>query len=177
MIINEREKNGPFKSLDDFVGRMDLRQVGRRALESLIKVGAMDAFGERGALLAALDDMLATSAAKYKGADSGQMGLFDMFDIPLQKITLPETTPIESREKLNWEKDLLGLYVSDHPLNVHRTALKRHKCVDHNKLDDIEQNSYTPSNWKILTVMSPMWYSSRRSGINTGISFRWTLRF
>ena len=142
VIINEREKNGPFKSLDDFVSRMDLRQVGRRALESLIKVGAMDAFGERGALLAALDDMLATSAAKYKGADSGQMGLFDMFDIPLQKITLPETTPIESREKLNWEKDLLGLYVSDHPLNVHRTALKRHKCVDHNKLDDIEQNSY-----------------------------------
>ncbi len=142
VIIHEREKNGPFKSLDDFVGRMDLRQVGRRALESLIKVGAMDAFGERGALLAALDDMLATSASKFKGSDSGQMGLFDMFDIPLQKITLPETTPIESREKLNWEKDLLGLYVSDHPLNVHRAALRRHKCVDHNKLDDIEQNAY-----------------------------------
>ena len=141
-IIQEREKNGPFKSLDDFVSRIDLRQVGRRALESLIKVGAMDSFGERGALLAALDDMIATSASKYKGQDSGQMGLFDMFEIPLQKIVLPETTPIESREKLNWEKDLLGLYVSDHPLNAHRSALKRHHCVNHNQLEDIEQNKY-----------------------------------
>ena len=141
-IIQEREKNGPFKSLDDFVSRIDLRQVGRRALESLIKVGAMDSFGERGALLAALDDMIATSSSKYKGQDNGQMGLFDMFEIPLQKIVLPETTPIESREKLNWEKDLLGLYVSDHPLNAHRAALKRHHCVDHNQLEDIEQNKY-----------------------------------
>ena len=141
-IIQEREKNGPFKNLDDFVSRIDLRQVGRRALESLIKVGAMDSFGERGALLAALDDMIATSSSKYKGQDNGQMGLFDMFEIPLQKIVLPETTPIESREKLNWEKDLLGLYVSDHPLNAHRAALKRHHCVDHNQLEDIEQNKY-----------------------------------
>ncbi len=141
-IIQEREKNGPFKSLDDFVGRLDLRQVGRRALESLVKVGAMDAFGERGALLAVLDEMIATSSSKYKGMDNGQLGLFDMMAIPLQNITLPETTPVESREKLNWEKELLGLYVSDHPLNVHRSALKRHKCVDRNQLDDLEPNSF-----------------------------------
>ncbi len=142
VIINEREKNGPFKSLDDFVGRMDLRQIGRRALESLIKVGAMDSFGERGALLAALDDMMATSTSKFKGTDSGQMGLFDMMDIPLQKITLPETEPVESREKLNWEKDLLGLYVSDHPLNIHRASLKRRHCVNRAQLDDLQQDQF-----------------------------------
>ncbi len=152
VIINEREKNGPFKDLNDFIGRMDLRQVGRRALESLIKVGAMDAFGERGALLAVLDDMIATSASKFKGQDSGQMGLFDMMDIPLQRVELPEMAPVDSREKLNWERELLGLYVSAHPLDAHRDALKRHKCINRNQLDEVDEGKYVTMGGLVQSV-------------------------
>ncbi len=152
VIINEREKNGPFKDLNDFIGRMDLRQVGRRALESLIKVGALDAFGERGALLAVLDDMIAISASKFKGQDNGQMGLFDMMDIPLQKIELPEMLPVDSREKLSWERELLGLYVSAHPLDAHREALKRHKCVNHSQLDECDEGKYVTMGGLVQSV-------------------------
>jgi DNA polymerase III subunit alpha len=108
----------PFQDLNDFFRRTDLRQVGKRALESLTRVGALDVFGPRTALLEALDRIIAVSTSHFRAADVGQMSLFGAHTGVIEEITLPETTSeISRREILNWERELIGLYVSDHPLS------------------------------------------------------------
>jgi DNA polymerase-3 subunit alpha len=116
-ILEARQK-GPFENLNDFARRVDLRQVGKRALESLIRVGALDSFGPRTAMLAALDRILSVSTSHFRAADAGQMSLFGLHTGVMDEITLPKVTgEISRREVLNWERELLGLYVSDHPLS------------------------------------------------------------
>jgi DNA polymerase III subunit alpha len=116
-ILHAREK-GTFKDINDFARRVDLRQVGKRALESLIKVGALDSFGQRPALLAAMDRITSISASHFKAADAGQMSLFGSHTGISEEIVLPKTAgDISRREILNWERELIGLYVSDHPLS------------------------------------------------------------
>ncbi len=122
-ILRARNEGGPFASPADFCERVDLRKVNRRSLESLIKVGAMDAWGEREQLLAAIDQMQALSKSVWEAKDIGQGSLFDMFgemDAGVSgrhDLKLPERYErVTQKEKLAWEKDLLGVYVSSHPL-------------------------------------------------------------
>jgi DNA polymerase-3 subunit alpha len=118
-IIEAREAGGPFESLDDFCQRVDLRRVNRRALECLIKVGCLDCFGGRAALLAGMDQILAISQTTHRARDVGQMSLFDMMGESSMIATAIELTPIPDpprKEVLNWEKELMGLYLSEHPL-------------------------------------------------------------
>lgn len=119
-ILNERDQNGKYKDLNDFARRADLRAVGKRALECLIKVGAMDSFGNRAALLASLDRIVAISAAHFRAADAGQMSLFGANTGVVEEITLPEVNNVDKREMLNWERELIGLYISDHPLTPYQ---------------------------------------------------------
>ncbi len=108
----------PFTDLNDFARRVDLRQVGRRALESLIRVGAFDRFAPRCALLEAIEHIIATSAAHFRAAESGQMSLFGAHTGVDEVITLPKVyREVSKKEMLHWEKELIGLFVSDHPLN------------------------------------------------------------
>jgi DNA polymerase III subunit alpha len=108
----------PFENLNDFARRVDLRQVGKRALECLTKVGALDAFGSRPALLEALDRIVAVSTSHFRAKEMGQMSLFGALTGAVEEISLPEAIgEISRREVLNWERDLIGLYVSDHPLS------------------------------------------------------------
>src|SRR5215510_5189654 len=120
LIIKEREENGKFKDLNDFARRVDLRAVGKRVLECLIKVGAMDAFGNRAALLASLDRIIAISNVHFRAADMGQMSLFGATTGVVEEITLPEVNNVDRREMLNWERELIGLYISDHPLTPYQ---------------------------------------------------------
>ncbi len=118
-IIEAREDGGPFHSLDDFCQRVDLRRVNRRALECLIKVGCLDSFGGRAALLAGMDQMLAISQTTHRARDVGQMSLFDvMADSPIMHVAirLPAIPDPPRRDVLTWEKELMGLYLSEHPL-------------------------------------------------------------
>jgi len=121
-ILAAREAGGPFRNLDDFCRRVDLRQVNRRALESLIKVGALRPFGTRSQLLPIIDRIIGLSASLHRAQDVGQMSLFgeatgvrlaaeESLLPPLSKI--PE---VSQKEILAWEKDLVGAYVSEHPL-------------------------------------------------------------
>jgi DNA polymerase-3 subunit alpha len=113
-----RKDGGPFKDLNDFARRADLRAVGKRALESMIKVGALDRFAPRQQLLNGLDQIMAASASHFKAADSGQMSLFGAHTGIADDIRLPVVTQeVNRREILNFERELLGLYVSDHPLS------------------------------------------------------------
>jgi DNA polymerase-3 subunit alpha len=124
IIINARE-NKPFTDLNDFARRADLRTVGKRALECLIKVGALDKFGSRSALLASLDRIVAVSSSHFRAAEAGQMSLFGATTGVVETIELPEAQEIDRRELLNWERELIGLYVSDHPLAPYQKTLSR----------------------------------------------------
>lgn len=116
-ILNSR-KAVRYKDINDFASRVDLRMVGKRALESLIKVGAMDCFGTRYALLTAVDRIISLSASQFRAIELGQMSFFSReTGIHEQVLSSTERNEVSKHEILEWERDLLGLYVSDHPLN------------------------------------------------------------
>jgi len=107
-----------FRTLDDFAERVDLRLVGKRPLECLARVGALDAFGQRPVLLETIDRLVSKSTAHFRAIEMGQMSLFGKHTGVSDAIILPKSvTAISRREQLNWEKELIGLYISDHPLN------------------------------------------------------------
>ena len=118
-IIAAQEKGGPFKSVEDFCRRADLRGLNKRALESLIKVGALDAMGSRGALLGGMDRILKLSQQEQHLKESGQATMFDLWGesaaAPLLELELANIE-IPDSEALGWEKELLGVYLSAHPL-------------------------------------------------------------
>jgi DNA polymerase-3 subunit alpha len=123
LVLAEREKNGGFRDLNDFARRVDLRAVGKRGLECLIKVGALDSFGGRIALLASLERLSALSANHFRAAESGQLSLFGKGTGAEETLTLPEVKDADKREMLGWERDLIGLYISDHPLTPYQPVL------------------------------------------------------
>ncbi|MFN8384437.1 MAG: DNA polymerase III subunit alpha [Anaerolineales bacterium] len=122
-IIVEARNEGKFTDLNDFSRRVDLRAVGKRSLECLIKVGALDQFGNRASMLGSLDRIVAISSNHFRAADAGQMSLFGTSTGIVEEITLPEVKDVEKRDMLNWERELIGLYISDHPLNEFQTQL------------------------------------------------------
>ncbi len=123
-IIAARREGGPFSNLDDFARRVDLRSVGKRALECLIKVGALDAFGERQAMLNGLERIVSVSGNHFKASQAGQLSMFGASTGIEESITLPEVKePVSPRDVLGWERELMGLFVSDHPLNAHLEML------------------------------------------------------
>jgi DNA polymerase-3 subunit alpha len=124
-ILRARNETGRFEDLEQFLGTVNCRIVNRKAMESLIKSGAFDSFGERTTLLNNLDVMLAYAARLQKQAGSGQTDLFgELIEDVKPKLTL--TPPIggaDMREQLLWERELLGLYLSQHPLELFETYL------------------------------------------------------
>jgi DNA polymerase-3 subunit alpha len=123
-LILKVRSEGPFENLNDFSRRVDLRQVGRRALECMIKVGAMDRFGPRSALLDSLDRIIAISASHFRAAESGQMSLFGAIVGVEEEITLPAHIVEDKHTQLNWERELIGLYITDHPLQPYMDRLQ-----------------------------------------------------
>jgi DNA polymerase-3 subunit alpha len=117
LILDARGRDGPFTGLGDFARRVDLRQVGRRALESLARVGALDGLAPRPAALDALDRIMSSSGTHFRAAEVGQMSLFGAATGVADSLDLPTSvTELPRRQQLQWEKELLGVYVTDHPL-------------------------------------------------------------
>jgi DNA polymerase III subunit alpha len=117
MVVDLRDEKGPFASLDDLVDRIDLRKLNRKTLECLIQGGALDEFGERAGLMASIDMLLGMSSQIHSARDVGQFMLFDNMVEMRRTIALPEfAPPIPDRQLLEWEKELLGTYLSKHPL-------------------------------------------------------------
>ncbi len=125
-IIKERKERGPFKSLSDFLERVNDRNLNKKSLEALIKAGALDEFGERGQMLAntlLLLEQSKQSAKQPTNQDSLFGGMTDTLAMPSLKLL--EATPATMEEKLAWEKELLGLYISGHPLDKFREVLEK----------------------------------------------------
>ena len=117
--IRERERGGDFSSLQDFCSRLDSRVANRKMLESLIKAGAFDFLGrERAELFACIDEALSASAAAYRDRVAGQVSLFDEATAPTTS-RRKSINPWSEHEKLAYEKELLGFYVSGHPLDAY----------------------------------------------------------
>jgi DNA polymerase-3 subunit alpha len=131
--IGEREENGLFKSLEDYCSRLDSRSVNRKILENLIRAGAFDFTGkDRAEMFERIDQALATGASAHRDRRSGQVSLFgDLELVPAAK-TNGDTvrfTPWSLAEKLGYEKDLLGFYVTGHPLDPYRETIEGGKYV------------------------------------------------
>jgi DNA polymerase-3 subunit alpha len=112
---------GPFTSLDDLCRRVDQHTVNKRVFESLIKAGAMASLGSLGSLLGRLDVALESGARHQRDVAAGQGTLFDLFAAPAESPVAPVAAALEGdevprKERLRWEKELLGLYLSEHPL-------------------------------------------------------------
>jgi DNA polymerase-3 subunit alpha len=126
-ILRVRDANGQFESLDAFFGQVNPRIVNRKALESLIKAGAFDRYGERSQLLSNLDVMLAYAARLQKQMASGQTDLFGNLieDVAIKsQLTLaPAAEVFGPHEQLAWERELLGIYLSQHPLQAFENFL------------------------------------------------------
>ncbi len=125
-LILEARVDGPFKDLTDFAHRVDLRQVGRRALECLVKVGCLDSFGPRLTILNALERIIAVSSSFFRAKEAGQMMLFGGGNSVNDGIVLNDSPYCDKREELAWERELIGLYVSDHPLSPYQNTLMAH---------------------------------------------------
>ena len=116
-IIAERNLNGPFKNFTDFCLRVDSRKINKRVLESLIKVGAFDDFGERNAIIASIEQIRSTTDKIQAKNNSGQSGLFDQHEdkfIPQDNFI--SVAPMDEKEKLANEKALLGIFVTENPI-------------------------------------------------------------
>ncbi len=123
-IVRERSKNGIFHSLDDLCARIPM--VNARSLESLIKVGALNEFGEICQMLNIYQTVLQNTTKNNNRINSGQMDIFGSSkeNAPIQVTELPFCEPVPISQKLSWEKELLGIYFSSHPMEDHLGNIK-----------------------------------------------------
>ncbi|BBD08911.1 DNA polymerase III subunit alpha [Desulfovibrio ferrophilus] len=137
-IVDARQKDGPFKSMLDLCERVALRKVTKRVLENLIKAGAMDSLGVPRALLAdGLDKVVALAQKRAKEKDSGQMSLMGMVGMEMPSLPGlglnmegPVTEEWSDDEKLRVEKEVLGFFLSSHPLLTYRHELRRMNLIN-----------------------------------------------
>jgi DNA polymerase-3 subunit alpha len=128
-IVEERKANGEFKSLSDFLRRIKDKNLNKKSMEALIKTGALESItpagSDRETLLSNLDKLLAFNKEE-RSKESDQDSLFSLMSTPTKaaEIDLEPTPPINKADQLLWEKELLGLYISGHPLDSFRNKLE-----------------------------------------------------
>ncbi|MEM6798847.1 MAG: DNA polymerase III subunit alpha, partial [Planctomycetota bacterium] len=140
-IVAERVANGPFTDLFDFCERVDPQSCNRATIETLVKAGAFDAFGAaRASLMAGIDRAMQSGASVLADRKSGQKGLFDAVDddeAAAPSADLPEVAELEEKEKLTMEKEVLGFYLSSHPLAEYEGALRTYCTHSSRSLSDL----------------------------------------
>ncbi len=140
-LVAERAADGPFGSLFDFCERVDARACNRAAIEALIRSGAFDELGgSRGQFLAALDGALQMAATAQKDRARGQGGLFDMVaeDDGADHQALPDVADAPLNDRRDWEENLLGFYISGHPLDDHEALVAMYATATTADLPDKE---------------------------------------
>jgi DNA polymerase-3 subunit alpha len=119
-IIEERKANGEYKTIEDMCRRVDICGINKRVMESLIKAGAMDCLGDRGTLLGNISVIMSAAQREQQMKSSGQSTMFDLWgdsvSVPMPSLDL-EAVEVSRKEILDWEKELLGVYLSEHPFS------------------------------------------------------------
>ena len=146
-IVQERERGGAFTGLLDFCSRVDGQACNRKALESLIKCGAFDYYGmSRGRLFENIDFAMSRAAGSQRDRASGQASLFDMIDSTgpaNEEEELPDFPPWPQNVMLSGEKELLGFYISGHPLKEHEWILFNFNLADTGHMEELEPGTMT----------------------------------
>lgn len=146
-IVKEKKANGPYKSISDFLERVSAggeslpdsashwqagasggqtKDLNKKSLESLVKSGALDVLGERNEFLLNMETLLSYAKETQKGKSNGQISLFGLDSkVANHSLKLAEVPPATKKEKLFWERELLGLYISDHPMREHKKLLEK----------------------------------------------------
>lgn len=143
VIYAERKEHGPYKSLEDFLERIDDKDLNKKSIESLIMAGALDGFGyDRGVLFANSENILGYVRQVRDKKITNQHSLFAGTEIVLDsKVNLQEAREATLDEKLKWEKDLLGLYVSSHPFKYFQEILKD-RLTPLNQVEDFKRDDW-----------------------------------
>ncbi len=146
-IIEERKESGPYESIPNFLERVDSKVINKKTLESLIKAGAFDKLEERNKLLYNLEKILDWSRENQKQKESGQSGLFDIFggSSGIAQINLDDAPLATKEDKLDWEKELLGLYISGHPLQEYKGFLEQRAVRIKKIVVDLTQDKNDPT--------------------------------
>jgi len=135
-VVQERKTNGPFVSIADFIERVRDKNLNKKSFESLVKCGAMDKLGERGQLLFNIEHILDFSREIQKAKNNGQVSLFEGLtktnnsaNNGFAQLRLQEAPPATKQERLMWEKELLGLYVSEHPIKEYESYIEKNALL------------------------------------------------
>ncbi len=170
-ILAAREEGGTFSTLEDLCARVDRNALNKRVLESLIKAGALDSLpGTRRQKLAVLDQAISAAAEAQKARDVGQVSLFDMMDegsgnessVHVERITLPPitTTPADMKEELLWERELLGLNITNDPV---AQALEGVNWTGITRLNEITEEHINKS-FSFIGLLSGVRHISTKKG-------------
>ena len=150
-IVKEREENGEFKDFVDFAKRLDSKDTNKRVVESLIKCGAFDQISEnRATLMAGYESVLESISMDRKKNVQGQISLFDAFSAQVEEVpdmqlstNLPVVREFSEKERLNMEKEVLGMYLSGHPLSEYKSELDRKTSINMKKINELKENEKT----------------------------------
>ncbi|MBU2028635.1 DNA polymerase III subunit alpha, partial [Patescibacteria group bacterium] len=124
-IVEERKKNGKYQNLTDFIERVETKDLNKKSLEALAKVGALESMGERNQIISSVENILSYSKNFQELKKSKQTSLFGEAKNFLPEITLSLSEPASKKQRLSWEKELLGLYISDHPTQEYQEYFRR----------------------------------------------------
>ena len=150
-IVKEREENGEFKDFVDFAKRLDTKDTNKRVVESLIKCGAFDQISEnRATLMVGYESVLESISMDRKKNVQGQISLFDAFSAQVDEApemqlstNLPVVREFSEKERLNMEKEVLGMYLSGHPLSEYKSELDRKTSINIKKINELKEDEKT----------------------------------
>jgi len=143
-IVAARRNLGKFESIFAFCEKVDLRLLNKRVLESLIKSGAMDALGRRAQLMAVLDKAIERAQKTQRDAESGQHGLFGVFqeeEVQNHIDRLPETPDWDEHQRLAAEKEILGFFITGHPLEKYREKLEDLRALNTQEISAMKSST------------------------------------
>lgn len=153
VVVAERKANGPFVDVSDLLERVTDKNMNKKSLESLIKCGAFDSWGDRGVYLANIENLLAYSKDVGKSSNSAQTSLF--FAKPeimtKHKVRLDKAGSFSQQEQLSWEKELLGLYISEHPFTEYSKVIGQ-QIIPIRRLKEVSKDSDITTGGIIGTV-------------------------
>jgi len=127
-IVKERKQNGNFTTITEMIERVQDKDLNKKSLESLVRCGVTDCIGERGQLLSNMESLLNYAREIQRPKTNGQVSLFSTGlenKTTLPPLKLHEAPPASKKEKLDWEKELLGLYISEHPIREYEKVIKK----------------------------------------------------
>lgn len=155
-VIDEREENGAYQNLEDFLSRVTSKDLNKKSLESLVKSGAMDKLDERNQMLENMPILLEFARKKQKEKEQGQTSLFESSpDQNALNLNLKQSEPAKHQQKLLWEKELLGLFISSHPLQEYEKLIQKYAVPISKAKNDIHlQNHIHKNKLKIVGIIT-----------------------